>query len=91
MTIAIVSANTGNGHRAVMNALVEEFKSQGYSNIIIHDSFYEKCLISNKILSDFYNFLMAASIPLAEKYTEFAAITRPDMSDEIFNASYEKL
>lgn len=91
MAIAIVSANTGNGHRAVMNALIEGFITKGYDNLIIHDSFYEQCLISNKILSDFYNFLISVSIPLGEKYTEFGALTRPDMSDQIYNASYEKL
>ena len=91
MTIAIVSANTGNGHRAVMNALIEEFESREFRDLIPCPEFYEECLISNRILSDFYNYLISTSIPLGAKYTELASLTRPDVSDEIYNASYEKL
>lgn len=91
MSIAILSAKTGNGHVSVMNALVEEFKRQDYNDLILFPDFYEELIYSNRILSDFYNFLLANSIDLCEKYVEFTAITRPDKHEEIYRECSGKI
>jgi UDP-N-acetylglucosamine:LPS N-acetylglucosamine transferase len=72
MSIAIVSAQTGNGHNAVMKALHEGFNRHGYHDVSVHPSYYEDLLVSNRVLSEFYNFLLVASTEVCAKYVEFS-------------------
>lgn len=92
MSVAILSAKTGNGHNAVMNTIAEVFFMRNYKEIFIYPSFYEDNLISNKILSDFYNFLIATSnIELCEKFSELSAIGGYDLSDDIYSGSRDNI
>lgn len=84
MKIGILAANTGNGHISVMNALRKEFNCQGVKDVKCFPLFYEDMMISNKILSRFYNFLMINSPALCEKYCEFTYINRGDLSEEFY-------
>ncbi|MBU5317325.1 hypothetical protein KQI30_13800 [Clostridium bornimense] len=84
MSIGILATQTGNGHISVMNSLKCEFEKQGYNEIECFPTFYEDLMVSNKILSNFYNFLMVNSIPLCEKYCEFTYLTRPDLSPDFY-------
>lgn len=90
MKIAIVGAMTGNGHISVMNTLKSEFNNR---QIIVdcYPDFYENLQLSNKILSDFYNFLMANSISLCNKYCEFTSITRYDVSEKFYEGVKESI
>lgn len=89
MKVGIIAAKTGNGHISVMNALKEEFERQGEKDIYCFPSFYEDMMVSNKILSDFYNFLMVNSVALCEKYCEFTYMTRPDLSQDFYEGVKE--
>lgn len=91
MSIAILSARTGYGHNSVMSALEEELRSRGYNDILSYPSFHEDLLVSNKILSDFYNFLLTASTELCAKFVEFSALTGPDLEERIYTETYSKL
>ena len=62
MSIGILAAQTGRGHVSVMKTLYKEFINCGVYDVKCFPSFYEDMMISNKILSDFYNFLMINSI-----------------------------
>lgn len=46
-------------------------------------------LPGNKILSDFYNFLMINDINVCNKYCEFTALTRPDISENFLAGTKE--
>ena len=85
MSIAILAAKTGNGHISVMNSLENEFKMQGYNDVICFPDFYEKMQVSNRILSDFYNFLVRNSPKLCNQYCEFSALTRSDSTEDFYN------
>lgn len=89
MKIGILAAQTGNGHISVMTALKEEFVK--YPNIEVNcfPSFYEDMIPGNKILSDFYNFLMINDINVCNKYCEFTALTRPDISENFLAGAKE--
>lgn len=90
MKIAIIGSQTGNGHISVLEALRSEFDKR--DNIVdCYPTFYEKLMLSNKILSDFYNFLLANSISLCNIYCEFTNISRYDLSDEFYQGIYDKL
>lgn len=84
--IILLGAHTGKGHITLLNTFLEAFEEYNIKTLKI-DDFYEKCAVSNKILSDFYNFLLQTSIPLGKKYTEMAFITRPDKLEEIYQES----
>ena len=90
MKAAIIGAMTGNGHVSVMNTLKKEFDNRHIS-IDCYPDFYESLQLSNKILSDFYNFLIANSIPLCNKYCEFTSITRYDVSENFYEGVKEKI
>ena len=85
MSIIILSACTGRGHNSVMNTLFESFCENGYSDCICFPDYYESILPSNRLLSDFYNFLLTNSSTLCEKYVQFNTLTRPDTNDDIYN------
>ena len=55
MSIGILAAQTGRGHVSVMKTLYKEFINCGVYDVKCFPSFYEDMMISNKILSDFYN------------------------------------
>lgn len=84
MSYAIISSQTGKGHNSVMQTLLSEFKIHGISDVVCYPTFYEDMMISNKILSDFYNFLMSNSIELCNMYCEFTALTRYDVSEQFY-------
>lgn len=84
MSIVIVSAKTGRGHISVMNTLAECFADKGYKDCKCIPDFYESILPSNRILSDFYNFLLTSSTALCEKYVQFTTLTRPDRNEELY-------
>ena len=67
LKIAVLSAETGQGHTSVMEALKEELNYYENVEIDYYPSFYEDLMISNKILSNFYNFLMVNSIEFTIK------------------------
>lgn len=83
MKIAIISAKTGNGHIMVMNSLEQCLKQLGY-NVDVFPTFYEDLMPSNKIMSDFYNFLTVNSIELCCKLSELSYITRPDLTEDFY-------
>ena len=78
MSIGILAAQTGRGHVSVMKTLYKEFINCGVYDVKCFPSFYEDMMISNKILSDFYNFLMINSTSLCRKYGEFTYLTKSD-------------
>ena len=83
MKIGIIGAMTGNGHISVLKALEKEFKDRDIE-VDCYPDFYEKLMLSNKILSDFYNFLLSNSIDLCNKYCEFTNATRSDLSEDFY-------
>lgn len=90
MSILILAAQTGHGHVSVMNTLKETFEEQGYHDCICIPDFYESILPVNKILSDYYNFLLRSSISLCDKYVEFNSLTRPEKNEDIYQMTKEK-
>lgn len=88
MKVGILSARTGNGHISVANALKGSFEKRSI-HVEVFESFYEDLMISNKIISDYYNFLMMTSTPLCYKFSELSYMTRPDLSED-FYAGVEK-
>lgn len=90
MSIAILAAQTGYGHNSVMNTLKDCFND---NKVVVdcYPSFYEDLLLSNKILSDFYNYLLSNSIELCNKYCEFTSITRYDLSNDFYKGVKEKI
>lgn len=84
MSIGILAAQTGRGHVSVMKTLYKEFINCGVYDVKCFPSFYEDMMISNKILSDFYNFLMINSTSLCRKYGEFTYLTKSDMSEDFY-------
>lgn len=92
MSIAIVSTKTGSGHNSVMKTIEEEFKKQNYHDVYMLPTFYEDILFSNRIMSEFYNFLLMSSIELCTKFSELAntKYTRPDILED-YNHRYEKI
>lgn len=84
MKIGILAAETGRGHISVMNTLKKVFYNQGIEDVKCFPSFYEDMMLSNKILSKFYNFLMVNSPALCEKYCEFTFVNRGDLSEEFY-------
>ncbi len=90
MSIAILSTVTGNGHNSVMKSLASKFKELDYE-VETFPTFYEDLMISNKILSDFYNFLMINSTQLCCKFSELSSMTRPDLSDVFYEGVKDKI
>ncbi len=90
MSIAILSTVTGNGHNSVMYSLADKFRELQYE-VDCYPTFYEELMTSNKILSGFYNFLMTNSIQLCCKFSEFSAMTRPDLSTDFYEGVYQKI
>ena len=69
MRIMILGAETGGGHRSVMQAISSE--ASGYKmDVEIYPSFYEDLYESNKILSNFYNMSQVRSMELAVMLNE---------------------
>lgn len=90
LKVGILSAQTGNGHISVANAIQREFANRN-----IHaesfNSFYEDLMISNKIISDYYNFLMITSTELCCKFSELSCLTRPDISETFYQGVQDNL
>lgn len=84
MKIGIISAKTGNGHISVANALKSRFDKKGI-RAEVFNSFYEDLMVSNKIISDYYNFLMVTSTELCCKFSELSYLTRPDLSENFYS------
>lgn len=91
MSVAILSAKTGNGHNAVMNAIAEELRQLGQQDVLTLAAFYEDLMVSNRVVSDFYNFLLLASTEMAAKFVEFAALKGPIYHDLSYAESREHL
>lgn len=91
MKIAIISAQTGNGHNSVMYTLKNMFCKHGYKDIDVYPDFYEQLMISNRILSNYYNFLMTNSTELCNKFCEFSYMTRSDLSEEFYLGVKDKI
>jgi UDP-N-acetylglucosamine:LPS N-acetylglucosamine transferase len=91
VSIAIISAQTGNGHNAVMSTLEEGFKNKGYHDVSVYPSFYEDLSISHKVLSDFYNFLLTASTEMCAKFVEFSALKGPGFWEMEYSECYDKI
>lgn len=90
MKVGILSAATGNGHISVAHALRNELAKRG---IEAHsfDRFYEELMVSNKIISDYYNFLLTTSTELCCKFSELSCLTRPDQSEDFYAGVKEAL
>jgi len=82
MKIGILSAQTGKGHISVANALKKRFED--YAEVEVFPSFYEDLMVSNKIISDYYNFLMVNSTQLCHEFSRLSYITRPDLSETFY-------
>jgi len=91
MSIAILSAKTGNGHISVMKTIEEEFKKQNYYDIYTYPSFYENISFNNKIMSSFYNYLLASSIKLCKEYSEISGTAYSNSLEEYYQESREKI
>lgn len=90
MKIGIISARTGQGHISVANALKREFLRKGI-HAVCFESFYEDLMFSNKIISDYYNFLMTTSTELCCKFSELSYLTRPDISEDFYKGVRESI
>lgn len=73
-----------------MNTLHEAFEDNSYKDCICISDFYESILPVNKILSDFYNFLLGSSTMLCDKYVEFNSLTRPEKNEDIYQLTKSK-
>ncbi|GMQ59563.1 hypothetical protein AN1V17_39600 [Vallitalea sediminicola] len=73
-----------------MNTLHEAFENKLYKDCICVSDFYESILPSNKILSDFYNFLLSSSTKLCNQYVEFNTLTRPEKNEQIYQLTKSK-
>jgi len=92
MSIAILSANTGSRHVSVMKTIEAEFEKQNFHDICAYPSFYEDIHYSNKLLSNFYNYMITLSqIELVAKYYELLAKERFDLDQDYYQESREKL
>ena len=91
LKIAVLSAETGQGHTSVMEALKEELECWENLEVDYYPSFYEDLMVSNRILSSFYNFLMVNSIELCGKYGEFTYLTKSDSTEEFYMGIYDNL
>lgn len=83
MRVGILAAETGHGHISVANALKQAFEKQAIE-ADVYPSFYEDLMVSNRIISDYYNFLMSTSPQLCYKFSELSYRTRPDLSEEFY-------
>ena len=91
MSIAILSANTGSKHVSVMKTIEEEFKRQNFHDICTYPSFYEDVHYSNKLLSNFYNYVITLSqMELCAKYYELFAKERFDLDEDYYQESRKK-
>lgn len=91
MSIAILSTSAGRGHISVMNALATEFYERQFNDVSTFPTFYEDLLVSNKIFSEFYNYLMVSSPQLCSKLGEVAAMIRPDLSEDFYAGCHDKI
>lgn len=90
LNIGIISAKTGQGHISVANSLKREFLNKGI-HAETFESFYEDLMFSNKIISDYYNFLMTTSTELCCKFSELSYLTRPDLSEDFFKGVQQNI
>lgn len=88
--VGILAAKTGHGHISVAKALQSAFERQSIEAEVFL-SFYEDLMLSNKIISDYYNFLMMTSPQLCYKFSELSYITRPDLSEDFYIGVEDKL
>lgn len=92
MSIALLSAKTGNRHVSVMKTMAEEFKKQNYHDIYEYPSYFEDCIHGNIILSNYYNSVITLSqMGLCAKFYELFARKRFDLSEEFYQESREKI
>ncbi len=88
--VGILAAGTGNGHISVARALQHSLAKHSV-DAQVFESFYEDLMVSNKIISDYYNFLMAASPSLCCRFSELSYLTRPDLSEDFYRGVKGKL
>lgn len=90
MKVGILAAKTGHGHISVGKALKSAFEKRSIE-VELFSSFYEDLMYSNKIISNYYNFLMMTSPQLCYKFSELSYITRPDLSEDFYSGVEDKL
>ncbi|KWX81159.1 hypothetical protein AMQ84_00775 [Paenibacillus riograndensis] len=90
MKVAILAANTGQGHISVMNSICSYLEN---NNIYVEcfGDFYEQLMPSNKVLSDFYNLLQITSLETCRVYTQMSLLENKDKFDELYSYWYEPL
>ena len=84
MKVLILGANTGNGHRAVMRAIYDNFCKKNISVEMFPD-FYENLYESNQILSDFYNMAQARSMELGVLLNEIMITEGQNRREKLYN------
>ncbi|WP_025680280.1 MGDG synthase family glycosyltransferase [Paenibacillus massiliensis] len=90
MNVGIVSAATGNGHISVARAIGNRLMEKG-AQVSIRERFYEELMLSNKVMSDYYNFLLQSSTELCCKFSELSYLTRPDLSEDFYQGTRESI
>lgn len=90
MNVGILAAATGNGHISVARAIEERLIEKG-ARVFTYERFYEELMPSNKIMSDYYNFLMQSSTELCCKFSELSYLTRPDLSEDFYRGSRDAI
>ena len=91
MSISILSAATGNGHKSVAQALADEFSSRCAGSVQIAWDFYESLIPSNRMMSDFYNLLQRRSKPLCRLFTELACLESKPKQNEIYLSLHDAI
>lgn len=84
MKVLILGASTGNGHRAVMQAIYNNFCKKNIS-VKMFPNFYENLYESNQILSDFYNMVQARSMELGVLLNEIMITEGKNRREKLYH------
>ncbi|NOU63254.1 hypothetical protein GC096_04245 [Paenibacillus sp. LMG 31461] len=90
MNVGILSAATGNGHISVAKAIMSKLEEKG-AIVFLRENFFEELMFSNKIMSNYYNFLLQSSTELCSKFSEHSYMSRPDLSEDFYRGTYDSI
>ncbi len=90
MRVVVLGAETGGGHKSVMKAISNQFKS---NNIDVEEypSFYEDLYESNRILSNFYNMSQARSMKLGVLLNEIMVMEGKQQQERLYDLYLDSL
>jgi len=90
MKILMLGAATGNGHISAMDSIYS-YLSDEFDEIQLFPDFFENLMPSNRIISDFYNTLLAVSIDMSIIFTNLLVLEKPERFEETYSLWAEAL